>query len=97
MTKPGVYKIERSATLLSAIARAESPTRVARLSDVVVFRNVDGKRMAARFDLEQVRSGRAPDPQIFGGDVVVVGFSRGKAGWRDLLQAAPLFNIFYLF
>ena len=97
VTKPGVYEIGRETTLLGAIARAESPTRVARLDQVVVFRTLEGKRLAARFDLDDVRAGTAPDPQIIGGDVVVVGYSQTKGAWRDLLQAAPLFNIFYLF
>jgi polysaccharide export outer membrane protein len=96
VVKPGVYEIDRTATLLSAVAKAESPTRVARLTDVVVFRTIDGNRAAARFNLADIRAARAPDPAILGGDVVVVGFSHGKGAFRDFLQAAPLFNLFYL-
>ncbi len=92
--KPGVYEIDREYTLLSAIARAESPTDVAKLDEVVVFRTVNGQRMGARFDLRDVRAGLAPDPQILGGDVVVVGFSSVKGAWRDFLKAAPAFNVF---
>jgi polysaccharide export outer membrane protein len=97
VTKPGVYDLDSTTTLLSAIARAESPTRTARLDDIVIFRSVEGKRQAARFNLVEVRDGRAPDPQILNGDVIVVGFSHGKGAWRDFMQAAPLFNMFYLF
>lgn len=92
--KPGVYEVDREFTLLSAIAIAESPTDVASLDEVVVFRTINGQRMAARFDLRDVRSGLAPDPQILGGDVVVVGFSSVKGAWRDFLKAAPAFNSF---
>lgn len=92
--KPGVYEIDREYTLLSAIARAESPTEVANLDEVVVFRTIDGERMAARFDLRDIRAGLAPDPQIIGGDVVVIGFSAVKGAWRDFLKAAPAFNSF---
>ncbi|MCB2077141.1 MAG: polysaccharide export protein [Novosphingobium sp.] len=92
--KPGVYEVAREDTLLSAIARAESTTREAALDEVVVFRTIDGRRMAARFNLSDVRSGRAPDPQIQGGDAVVVGFSALKGAWQDILKAAPLFNSF---
>lgn len=94
VNRPGVYEIDREYTLLSAIARAESPTDVANLDEVVVFRTIDGERKAARFDLRDVRAGLAPDPQIQGGDVVVIGFSALKGAWRDLLKAAPLFNAF---
>lgn len=93
---PGVYEIEQDYSLLSAIARAESPTDVAKLDEVVIFRTVNGERMAARFDLRDIRAGLAPDPQIVGGDVVVVGFSAVKGVWRDLLKSAPLFNTFLI-
>ena len=94
---PGVYKVSPSDTLLSAVARAQSPTNVARLDEVIVFRTVNGRRMGARFDLGQIRSGQAADPQILGGDVIVVGFSSLKGVYRDILQAAPLLNIFTQF
>jgi polysaccharide export outer membrane protein len=95
--QPGVYKITASDTLLSAIARAQSPTNVARLDEIIVFRTVNGRRMGARFDLGDIRAGRAADPQILGGDVIVVGFSSLKGVYRDILQAAPLLNIFTQF
>lgn len=94
---PGVYKVTPGDTLLSAIARAQSPTNVARLDEVIVFRTVNGRRMGARFDLSQIRGGQAADPQILGGDVIVVGFSSLKGVYRDILQAAPLLNIFTQF
>ena len=94
---PGVYKVSPSDTLLSAVARAQSPTNVARLDEVIVFRTVNGRRMGARFDLGQIRSGQAADPQILGGVVIVVGFSSLKGVYRDILQAAPLLNVFTQF
>ncbi len=96
VVRPGVYEIDRNATLLTAIAKAESPTRVAKLTDVIVFRTIQGNRAAARFNLADIRSARAPDPPLLGGDVIVVGFSSAKGAFRDFLQAAPLFNLFYL-
>lgn len=95
--QPGVYKVTNSDTLLSAIARAQSPTNVAKLDEVVVFRTVNGRRMGARFDLNEIRAGKAQDPQILGGDVVVVGYSSLKGTYRDILQASPLLNIFTQF
>ena len=92
--KPGVYEIGREDTLLSAIARAESPTDVAKLDEIVVFRTIEGERRAARFDLRDVRAGLAPDPRIVAGDVVVVGFSAMRGAWQDFLKAAPIFNAF---
>jgi len=97
VTEPGVYPADDGTTLLAALAQAKSPTRTAKLDEVLVFRTVDGKRLGARFDLRQVRAGVAPDPQIVGGDTIVVGYSATKGAFRDFLQAAPLFNLFYLF
>jgi len=95
--QPGVYPLPQGATLLTAMALAQSPTRTAKLDQVLVFRTVNGERMGARFDLTEIRSGNTPDPQILPGDVVVVGFSRAQGIYRDILDAAPLFNIFNVF
>lgn len=97
VNEPGVYPIDRTYTLLSALARAKSPTKVAKLDEVVVFRTVNGQRAGAVFNLEDIRAGRAPDPQILGGDVVVVGFSSVKGAFRDFVQMTPVFNTFLLF
>jgi polysaccharide export outer membrane protein len=93
---PGVYEADATTTLLAAIAQAGSPNRVAKNSEVMVFRVIDGRRLGARFDLDQIRSGRADDPQIIGGDTVVVGYSGSKGFWRDVRETAPLLNLFYV-
>jgi polysaccharide export outer membrane protein len=97
VTKAGSYPVDNQTTLLGAIALAQSPTRIAKLNEVVVFRTIKNQRMAARFDLGRIRAGRDPDPQILGGDVVVVGFSQVKSGYQDFLRAAPIFNVFTRF
>lgn len=92
VAKPGVYEINKDASLLSTIARAESPTRTARLDEIVVFRKIDGKQLVARFNLKDIRTGVSPDPHIRDGDVVMVGFSTTRGLMEDVLRAAPLFN-----
>ncbi|MDB5682566.1 MAG: polysaccharide biosynthesis protein GumB [Sphingomonas bacterium] len=94
VTEPGVYEISGSTTLLEALARAKSPTRVAKLDQVAVFRVVDGQRLGAVFNVNAIRAGRAPDPEIRGGDLVVVGFSAAKGAFRDFLTTAPILNLF---
>lgn len=95
--KPGVYEIDSSTTLLGALALAQSPDEDAKLDEVMVFRVIDGKRVGGRFDVRDIRAGRADDPQIIGGDTVVVGFDPVKGVWHDFLKTAPLFNLFYIF
>ena len=97
VAQPGVYPIQPGNTLLTAMALARSPTLIAKLDQVLVFRTVNGERMGARFDLTEIREGSAPDPQLLPGDVVVVGFSAVRGAYRDILEAAPLFNIFTRF
>lgn len=93
--KAGRFEAAPGLTLIGAMALAQSTTRDAKLGEVIVFRTVDNKRMAARFDLTDIRKGRAPDPQIIAGDTIVVGRSAIKGGWHEFLQAAPAFSIFY--
>jgi len=92
--KPGVYEIDGRTTLLAALARAESPTVTAKLNEIVVFRTINDQRMVARFNLKEIRVGLTPDPMILDGDVVMVGYSRSKAFWQDILKMAPIFNAF---
>lgn len=95
--EPGVFEATPGTTLLGAIAQAKSPSETARLDEVMIFRVVDGQRLGARFNLDDIRKGRAPDPPVLAGDTVVVGRSGLKDAWRQFLQAAPVFNVFYLF
>lgn len=92
----GRFEASPNLTLIGALALAQSTTRDAKLDEVVVFRQLNGKRLAARFNLSEIRKGGALDPRIYPGDVVVVGRSWIKGSWHDLLQAAPLFNLFYV-
>jgi polysaccharide export outer membrane protein len=95
--QPGVYAINGTETLLSALAQAQSPTEVAKLNQVVIFRNIDGRRAGAVFDVSAIREGRVPDPQVLGGDVIVVGFDQVKGVFRDLFKTAPFFYVFRYF
>jgi polysaccharide export outer membrane protein len=88
--EPGVYAIQGRTTLLDAVAMAKGTSRVAALNNAVIFREIDGKRFGALFDLRRINTGQAPDPQILGNDTVVIGHSNIKAAWRDVLTAAPL-------
>lgn len=94
VTKPGVYEMRGSTSLIQAVAMAEGPARTADLSKVAVFRNIEGVRSVALFDLDAIRQGRAEDPQILGDDIIVVDSSRVNAAIREVLGAAPLLSVF---
>ena len=94
VTKPGVYEMRGSTSLLQAVAMAEGPSAVADLTQVAVFRTISGQRSVALFDLQAIRQGRAEDPAVLGDDVVVVDTSRTSAAMRGIISAIPALAIF---
>lgn len=88
--EPGLYPVPGHLTLMRAIATAKGVSEFARLEDVVVFRTVGERQMAALYNLQAIRRGLYGDPRIYAGDVVVVGNSPGRRLFRDILQASPL-------
>jgi polysaccharide export outer membrane protein len=94
----GIYAIKGKTSLMQAVAMAGGVNMdMADLEAVLVFRTVNGQRMAAKFNLKEIRAGEAADPQIYGDDIVVVGVSKGKWAYSRLLQSLPLFNAFQLY
>jgi len=94
--KPGVYPIEGVTSLLQAMALAEGPSNVAKTREIIVFRNIDGKTYGAQFNLNEIRRGNQPNPQILGGDIVVVGYSALQGFYRDLLEISPLLTTTFI-
>jgi len=91
--KPGVYPIRGKTTLLQSIAMAEGLDANSD-STVVVFRTAEGKRSAARFNMDEIRAGTATDPQLQQGDVIVVGSSAAKTAFNNVLKALPIAALF---
>jgi polysaccharide export outer membrane protein len=93
--KPGVYPIKGKASLLQSLALAGGLEPNSD-STVVVFRYADGNRTAARFEVDNIRSGQAEDPVLQGGDVVVVGTSAIKETFNNVLKVLPAVGAFAL-
>ncbi|MDT9599702.1 polysaccharide biosynthesis/export family protein [Sphingosinicella rhizophila] len=94
---PGMFPIPGPMTLLQVIAMANGTTEDANARRIAVFRTIDGKRMAAAFDLTDIRRAEAEDPKIYPGDVVVVDGSNIKRAQREILQTIPIVGFFYSF
>lgn len=90
--RPGLYPVVGRMTLMRAVARAEGVAEFAKLDDVVVFRTVQGQRLAALYNLKAIRRGMYGDPEIYANDVVIVGDSPSRRIFRDFLQIAPLLS-----
>jgi polysaccharide export outer membrane protein len=89
VTKPGVYQIPGTLTLSQAIAFGEGASEFAKLDEVIILRNINGQIFAARFDLADIYSGAAADPEIRKHDTIIVGFSAAKKRLKDVLQVIP--------
>jgi polysaccharide biosynthesis/export protein len=94
---PGIYPTDGSTTLLQVVALAGGLDRIADSRGIVVFRNIEGKRQAAKFDYKAIRAGTADDPLIAGGDVVVIDESGAKAAMRDIRESIGFFGLFMPF
>lgn len=92
--KPGVFPMQSGMSLLQAVAHAQG---LDSLSDntVVVVRTTNGRRAAARFDVDKIRDGALEDPQLHAGDVVIAGTSAFKEG-LSFLKSFPLTSAFAL-
>ncbi len=88
--KAGVYQIPGARlSLLQAVALGEGVTDSAKLSEVLIIREIDGKRYVARFDLNEIRAARMVDPQIQQSDIIVVGYSSFTSIYKVALAALP--------
>jgi polysaccharide biosynthesis/export protein len=94
VTKPGQYPVRNQMTLLRAIALSGGTTETANVRKVVIFRNINGKRSAAGFDLSRIRRGAAEDPAIFAEDIVVIDGSSAKSSYRELIRSIPALGVF---
>lgn len=86
----GVYAIKGNTSLMQAVAMAGDVDTSTDSGDVVIFRNINGQRSAAKFDLDAIRAGKASDPQVEPGDVIVVDSSATKVALHNVLTALPL-------
>ena len=94
VNQPGLYAINGPTTLMQAIAMARGASQDANPHRVAVFRTIDGKRMAAAFDLYSVRKGEMKDPEVYSGDIIVVDGSRIKQIQNQIIGTLPLIGMF---
>jgi polysaccharide export outer membrane protein len=91
---PGVFPVNSKITLLQVVAMAKGTTADANPRRVAIFRQIEGQRMAAAFDLTSIRRGAAEDPRVYSGDIVVVDGSKVRAIQREVLTALPILGMF---
>jgi polysaccharide biosynthesis/export protein len=93
VAKPGVFPFQGRLTLIQSIALAQGLT--ANNSDaVIIFRDVNNKRTAARFNVADIRAGTTSDPSLQAGDVIVAENSATKEAFNNILKALPIASLF---
>ncbi len=90
--KPGVVPMAGGLSLLQAIAISGGLDEVAE-STAVLMRVTDGKRLAGRYDVADIQAGRADDPPLQSGDVIIVPTSDMKQGFNTVLRLVPLASL----
>ena len=94
VAKPGSVPAGSATTLMQAVAQAGGVTESGNARRVAIFRQIDGRRQAAAFDLTSIRRGESPDPRVYPGDIIVVDGSGIKALQKQLMSNLPLLSIF---
>lgn len=92
--QPGVYPVTGRITLIQAVALARGTDERANPKRVAIFRQVEGQRMAAAFDLVSIRRGQSQDPEVYAGDIVVVDGGNVSNILRDVLTTLPVLALF---
>lgn len=87
--EPGLYPVVGHMTLMRAVATAKGTSDEAKLSEVLLFRTVNGQKMLAVYNLKSIRRGVYSDPEVFANDVVIVGNSPARRLFKDLLAVSP--------
>lgn len=85
--KPGLYPVTGQTTLVQAVAQAGGLSDLADPKQVYIFRTYPDGRRVASYSIADIRSGKAADPRLFGGDVVVAFTSGAKIAARNLREA----------
>jgi polysaccharide export outer membrane protein len=86
---PQVISIENRLTLSQAVATAGGLSEVGNAQRVHVARAVNQTVNDSVFDLEAIQAGKAMDPSLAGGDIVVVEESGGKVALKTLKDLIP--------
>lgn len=90
VNQPGVYTLTSDTNLVQAVSLARGPSDNANLRRVLIFRQINGQLQSAAFDLASVREGTAPNPKVYGNDIIIVDGSRTRKFWGDIIKSIPL-------
>lgn len=85
--KPGIYPITSNTSLVQSFALAGGLSDIADESKVYVFRKYGNQTLVANYSIKAIRAGKQPDPQVYGGDVIVSFTSATRVAAKNLREA----------
>lgn len=94
VSRAGIFPVSGPMTLMQAVALGGGASENANLRRVAIFRQIEGRRMVAGFDLASIRRGESEDPAVYSGDIIIVDGSQLRSIWRDVLSTLPILAIF---
>ena len=88
--QPGVFPIVGEGTLLKAVATARGLAEYGDSKEVIVFRTVNGERLATLYNIEAISRGAYNDPRIYPNDTIVVGDDKARRLFDDVVGVATI-------
>jgi polysaccharide biosynthesis/export protein len=86
VNRPGIYPIRGKLSLVQLVATAGGLNNDLYEKNITVFSIIDGQRISHVYDIDDVRSGKAGDPELHQGDVIVVDNNPGKVALNTTLK-----------
>jgi polysaccharide export outer membrane protein len=89
----GIYPLKGRTTLMQIVAVAGGLDAKSD-SSVVIVRLRNETRTGARYDLDDIKGGKAADPVLEAGDMVMVGTSKIKEQYENFMKVLPLVGLY---
>lgn len=93
VTNPGTYSVDEASTLVRAVNEAGGLAEFAKREEVLILREVDGARYIGLYDFGQIMRGNMADPELYPGDIVMVGDSPQRRLLDTVIKSAPLLTV----
>jgi protein involved in polysaccharide export with SLBB domain len=84
--RPGSIDLTRRMSMLSALAASGGITYGAKVSEVEVIREIDGRKVHLVLDLEKLASGEQEDVMLKNGDIVRIPSDSGRRLTQDTFE-----------
>jgi polysaccharide biosynthesis/export protein len=87
--RPGIFPIKGKLSLVQVVALAGGLNNDLYEKNVTVFSTIRNERVSKVYDIDDVRAGKAADPALRAGDIVVIDNNTGKVVLNTALKIIP--------